>query len=250
MFSVADIAPITLFPAGWTLRRFSLNEFFRLMEIARPCLVEISKDFLRDDVSLKSLGQQLDRLAQQHPFTLSYAGTTDFVSCAGMGWERYRQYLAVQSAEARFIGCSIFRAFVGMPEPATDVGVVVRRLNLFCTDLAPMQVAVEIDGGLECNLAVLRRILEETPVRVVIDLENTQRCGVAMADMLAMLPPERIAYMHFRNLSDTWVEHEATREAESAWHRAIPDAMALWESKAIVDPERIKELFFEYRSTH
>jgi sugar phosphate isomerase/epimerase len=250
MISSVDFKLGRLFPAGWTLRHFSQDEFLSLIESYRPCLVEISKDFLRDEVSLKSLGQQLDCLARRNSFVMSYAGTTDFVSCGGMPWDRYRQYLAVQWAQARFIGCSVFRAFVGMPGPEVEIREVIQRLNLFCNDIAPMKLAIEIDGGLECNLEVLKRILEETSVIVVVDLENMQRCGIAMNDLLAILPPARIVYLHFRNLSDKWIEHEGSQAAEVAWQDAMPDVPVLWEAKTIVDQKKIKELFFEYRAAY
>jgi hypothetical protein len=238
-----------LYPAGWTLRYFNLDEFVSLLSQCPAALVEISKDFLRDAISLKALSRELDRLRGERGFALSYAGTTDFVSCADLTWQRYRRYVAVQAAEAKFLDCSLFRAFVGNSRPGVAESDVIVRLSDFCDDMHPIEVAVEIDGGMESNLSVLEHLLDETPAKVVIDFENMTRSGIHTEDMFRAVPPDRIAYFHQRNLPGVWTEHQASLADETEWRGRVPGGLFLWESKELVKPDVIRETFLEYRAT-
>jgi hypothetical protein len=236
-------------PAGWAMRRFPLEAMLRLYAQCSPRLVEISKDFLRDAVSIKELGRSLEQVGRRHGSTFAYAGTTDLVGCSGLSWSRYREYLRIQIAQARFLQCAVFRFFLGAATGACGRQEAIARIRAFAEDCAPAVAAVEIDGGLECELPVLGDIVAQTSVQVVVDLENMRSAGLSSATVLDAVPLDRIAYFHQRNLPGVWVEHEPTLEDELLWHRACPDGIFLWEPKRVEEPALIEELFLEYRKT-
>jgi hypothetical protein len=66
-----------------------------------------------EGVSLKALARSVESWRNSWPLRLSFAGTIDLVTCGGFTWGRYRDYLAVQLSQARFLGCSEFRFFSG-----------------------------------------------------------------------------------------------------------------------------------------
>ncbi|MGE0451142.1 MAG: hypothetical protein AB7Q29_16340 [Vicinamibacterales bacterium] len=243
------MSAVGLFPAGWAVRRFELDELEALTAEAAPKLVEISKDFLREDISLKALAAMLDRLRAACSPTVAFAGTTDLVGCAGWPWTRYREYLAVQIAQARFLGCSLFRVFVGRRSENVDEASVVERLEDLCADLAPLTACIEIHGGIECEDHVLHTLLRDTSAEVLVDIERCRAAG-ATESLLRTVPLDRVAYFHQRNLPQVWTEHPASLEDEQRWHLLAPDASYLWEPKTVDEPRRIRELFGEYRRSH
>ena len=109
-----------IFPAAWPLRHFKVNELLALVSEFRPRVLELSKDFLGGDVSLKGLARSLEGVRASNSIELVLAGTTDLVRCAGFPWERYRRYLAVQIAQARFLDCRGFRLMVGQCSSAVE----------------------------------------------------------------------------------------------------------------------------------
>jgi hypothetical protein len=236
------------FPAGWALRRWRLDEFIALVETCQPSLVEISKDFLRDDVSLKGLARALSSVRAPGA-ALAYAGTTDLVACDGLPWTRYRAYVAVQIAQAKFLDCSRFRFFVGTGS-STPLPVVLDRVRALCADIAPMEACIEIHGGFECTPGHLAALLQDTPVQVVVDFENMHHAGLTSDGLRERLPRQRIAYFHHRNLRGVWTEHAASLQDEACWHAWVPDGDFLWEPKTVDDPRRIRELLDEYRTSH
>jgi hypothetical protein len=239
-----------IFPAAWPLRHFKLDELLRLVSEYQPRVLELSKDFLDRDVSLKEVARGLQRVRTGNSLELVLAGTTDLVRCAGFPWDRYRRYLAVQVAQARFLDCTGFRLLVGARSAGIEAGAVTDRIATLCGDLAPVQAYVEIHGGIESEQAVLAELLQRTPVKIVIDLQNMQRAGLTSEGLRAVLPPERVAYFHVRNLPDIWIEDQASLGEQHEWQRRYPDALFLWEPKTVDKPERIQERFIEYRTSH
>jgi hypothetical protein len=240
----------SIFPAAWPLRHFEVNELLGLVSEYPPRVLELSKDFLGGGVSLKDLARLLEGVRAGNSIDLVLAGTTDLVRCAGFPWERYRRYVAVQMAQARFLECTGFRLMVGPRSSDVDSGTVIDRVGTLCEDLSPVQACVEIHGGVESELSVLAELLQSTPIMIVIDLENLDRAGLTTEELRAVLPPERVAYFHVRNLPGVWTEHPATLSAQYEWQRDYPDAVFLWEPKSVNAPERIRESFIEYRTAH
>jgi hypothetical protein len=238
------------FPAAWPLRHFEVDELLGFVSEYPPRALELSKDFLDGGVSLKGLAQSLERVRAENTFELVLAGTTDLVRCAGFPWDRYRRYLSVQVAQARFLDCTGFRLLVGARSPDVEHSTVIDRIGALCEDLAPVQAYVELHGGIETEPAVLADLLKRTPLKVVIDLQNMQRAGLTLEGLRAVLPPERVAYFHVRNLPDVWIEDPASLGDQHECQRRYPDALLLWEPKTVDEPERIQERFIEYRTAH
>jgi hypothetical protein len=241
---------VPISPAGWALRHFAIDEMETLLNLSAPRLVEISKDFLRDGVSLKTLAAALSRIRHVSRAELAFAGSTDLMACAGLSWDEYRRYLAVQIAQARFLECSLFRLFAGAPSPSVTLSDLTARVRDFCADLTPIAACVEIHGGIESHPDVLAELLRCTPVKVVIDFENAHRAGLTRARLLEIVPLDRVAYVHQRNLPGTWTEHQASLEDELQWQEFIPTRAFLWEPKTVEEPRRVQELFREYRRSH
>jgi hypothetical protein len=235
-------------PAGWPLRHFEINDLMDLLIPYGSPIVEISKDFIRDAVPLKALDRALGRLRGEAD--LAFAGTTDLITCAGLPWERYRRYAGVQIAQARFLECSLFRLFVGDRSPGVSAAEVIRRVRDFCADLAPMTACVEIHAGIESDPYVLIELLRRTPVKIVVDIERLAPAGFTVGTLLEIVPVERVAYFHQRNLPGTWCEHSESLEAEARLHGHFPEGVFLWEPKTVEEPRRVQELYREYRTSH
>ncbi|HVT45777.1 MAG TPA: hypothetical protein VMT00_15465 [Thermoanaerobaculia bacterium] len=245
-----EIGRAAISPAGWPLRHFTVDGLVSLLTPAAPRLIEISKDFIRDGVSLKALARALPSIRGASEAELCFAGTTDLTGCGGFSWQRYRGYLAVQIAQARFLECSMFRFLLGKPSPAVEIASVIARVEDFCRDLAPLGACIEIHAEMESDPAVLRELMRSTPVAIVADLANMREMGLGIDQLLEIVPLERIAYVHQRNLPGVWIEHGATLDDESRWHELLPEGAFLWEPATIDDPKRIEVLFREYRTTH
>lgn len=233
------------------MRQFTLDELACLLEASAPRLIEISKDSINDHVSLKALARTIAQVQNAHNAELSFAGTTDLIKCAGFSWERYRQYLAVQFAQAKFLDSSMFRLLLGSSSSApTPVAEVIRRVDAVCRDLDPIQVCIEIHAGVESNPDALSELLRSTPVKFVVDFDNMQRGGLSSDKLLDLVPIERLAYFHQRNLPGVWTEHNQSLQDETRWHEILPESYFLWEPKTVTDPKRIQELFHEYQSAY
>ena len=50
------------------------------------------------------------------------------------------------------------------------------------------------------------------------------RARLSTDQLLEVIPLDRVAYFHQRNLPAVWIEHSASLEAESRWHAILPDA--------------------------
>jgi hypothetical protein len=233
-------------PAGWPLRHFTIEQLGRLLAMGTPRLVELSKDALDGDISLKALARHLSEYRAAHAFDLAFAATTDLVGCAGFPWERYRQYLGVQIAQARFLECTHFRLLLGHPSPAVPLHDLIDRVVTTCADLEPMRAVVEIHAGVESDPVVLAALVHRTPVAFLVDLDNMLRGGLTLETLLAIVPAERIAYFHLRNLEDVWIEHPTALVEERRCRTRFPNGTFLWEPKTVNDPERILELYGEH----
>jgi hypothetical protein len=192
----------------------------------------------------------LSRIRQSSGAELAFAGTTDLTTCAGLSWERYRLYVAVQIAQARFLGCSMFRLFAGPRSEGISIGEIVERVHQLCLDLAPMTACVELHAGIESAPTVLEALISRTPVKIVVDFENVERAGLTTAVLLETVALDRVAYIHQRNLPGVWTEHPASLQEESRWRELAAGTAFLWEPKTVDDPGRIQELFREYRRSH
>jgi hypothetical protein len=244
------VKKVTISPAGWPLRRFNLEPLADLLKSCAPPLIEVSKELIRKDLSLKALARTLSGVRASAGVETAFAGTTDFVSCGGFPWPRYRLYLGVQVAQARFLECTLFRALLGEPAPAVSLTDLIGRVRDFCSDAAPLQVCIEIHGGVESDPAALAELLRRTAVKIVVDCANVDQAGLSLDRLLETVPGERIAYFHQRNLPGVWTEYPASLEDERRCHRLFPRSFFLWEPKTVDDPQRIQELFREYRTSY
>jgi hypothetical protein len=230
------------------LRRADVADLLSFARKHRPRVLELSKDFLTDEVSLKDLARQIDEVKETAGVSVSFAGTTDLVRCAGFSWDRYRQYLQIQTSQARFLGSAWFRALLGPATEGLPRATVMSRLCEFAEDVSPMRLCVEIHGGIESDPEVLPHVLKAAPVDIVVDLENMHRAGLDGESLRAVLPPDRIAYFHVRNLSPVWIEHPPTEGEVHEWQSFCPDGIFLWEPKTTDDPRRAMDVFDEYRT--
>lgn len=105
--------PGSLILAGWSTRNFNLQDLADYLEVLAPPIVEISKDLL-DGLSIKNLHELLKAYGARCGHAIvSFAGTTDLTTCAGLSWDAYFDYLRIQEAQARFLGSRYFRLFAG-----------------------------------------------------------------------------------------------------------------------------------------
>jgi hypothetical protein len=65
-----------------------------------------------------------------------------------------------------------------------------------------------------------------------------------------VLPGERVAYFHQRNLAPDWIESPDTLDDEAYYHVLLPRSSFLWEPKRIDDPGTIRKLLREHRTPH
>jgi hypothetical protein len=216
-----------------------------------PRLIEVSKDSIRDNLSIKALAHALSQVRHAHHAALAFAGTTDLIDCAGFSWERYRQYLAVQFAQARFLDSSLFRLLLGGHSSSQiPLKELIKRVEAISHDLHPIQACIEIHAGVESDPLCLSALLQSTTAKFVVDFENMQRAGLSSDKLLDLVPIERLAYFHQRNLPGVWIEHAQSLQDEAHWHRILPEALFLWEPKSVANPKRLQELYYEYQSTH
>jgi hypothetical protein len=219
--------------AGWPLRSASLETFERYLDQRRPVVVEISKDMVDGEVSTKELRRCLERYRETNPDArVSFAGTTDFTGCAGFSFDAYLGYLAIQVAQARFLGATFFRLFVGEDTGAPE-DCVLDRLARFDTLLDPILPLVELHLGWESSTGRPELLLERTPFAFVVDFENLMTSGLDPADLLGRLPESRVAYAHARNLPPDHVEHPSSLDVERAWCALQPATPVLWEPKRL-----------------
>ena len=150
----------------------------------------------------------------------------------GFPFEAYLGYLAIQVAQARFLGATFFRFFVGSDTEAPE-DRVLDRLDRFGTLLHPILPLVELHMGWESSLRRLELLLERTPCAFVVDFENFMTSGLDTAELLERLPESRVAYTHARNLPPAHVEHPASLRSEDEWRAAHPATPVLWEPKRL-----------------
>ena len=145
----------------------------------------------------------------------------------------------------------MFRLLLGNSSSAPiPLAELIRRVEAVCCDLDPIEVCIEIHAGVESDPVALSELLRSTPVKFVVDFENLRRAGLSSDKLLDLVPTERLAYFHQRNLPGVWIEHNQSLQDEAHWHRILPEALFLWEPKTVTDPKRIQELFYEYQSTY
>jgi hypothetical protein len=237
-----------LWPAGWALRRFAPEDIQALHHSCAPSIVEISKECFRERSSLKELSRALSAFRARCPFELAFAGTTDLVGCSGFPWSAYRRYIGVQLAQAKFLECSMFRLLFGKSSPLVSVEEMIRRVLDLCDDFRPLTPCIEIHAGFESLPPVLAALVDQTPVQVVVDIENAMRADLTVEVLSRIVPSARIAYFHQRNLGDTWVEHPASLVEERRYRELYPGGVFLWEPKTVDEPGKIQEIYLEYQS--
>jgi hypothetical protein len=235
--------------AGWSTRDFTLEDFAHYLETFTPSVIEVSKDLIDGAVSTKGLHLVLTRHLESHPeAVVSFAATTDLTTCAGLGWDTYRNYLAIQSSQARFLRSSYFRFFVGRDEDFPQEELL-GRLEYLAGLLAPIIPAIEIHCGWESDITRLRALVAKTSLPFVVDFANGLASGLAYEELSAVIPANRILYFHARNFQGLYIEHPKSIEDEKRWISACPDVPLLWEPKEL-DCQRIKELANEFGKTH
>ena len=235
--------------AGWSTRDFALEDFAHYLKTFTPGVIEISKDLIDGTVSTKELYRILAQHLESHPeAVVSFAATTDLTTCSGLGWDAYRDYLAIQSAQARFLRSGYFRFFVGSDRgfPQEEL---LNRLRHLKRIVAPMIPAIEIHCGWESNMAHLRTLVSDTSFPFVVDFANGLASGLTYDELSEVIPEDRILYFHTRNFQSLYVEHPQSIDDEKRWINACPDVPLLWEPKEICC-QRIKDLANEFGKTH
>lgn len=224
--------------AGWPLRKFSAEETERYLEDFQPHLFEVSKDQVTKNASIKSLYKLLRKYRSERELEVSYAGTTDFVECSELSFSEYKEYLKIQAAHANFIEADFFRVLVG-GEKDTEAEVL-KRLSVFDEFLGDTNAVIEFHGGWESNPENIERIVEETEFQFVIDFQNLLYSGLRFEDLESILPVDRIAYFHTRNLPNIYIEDESALEERKKWQQIMEEKPVLWEPKEL-QKQSVKE---------
>lgn len=226
-----------------------MADFAQYLETFTPGVIEISKDLIDGAISTKELYLTLARHLETHPqAVVSYAATTDFTTCAGLGWDAYQNYIAIQSSQARFLRSSYFRFFVGK-ERNFPPEELLNRLSSLQRLVAPAIPAIEIHCGWESDISQLSTLVAKTSFPFVIDFANGLASGLTYDELSAVIPGQRILYFHTRNLPGIYLEHSPSIEDEKQWRKSYPNVPLLWEPKEI-GCQRIKDLAHEFRKTH
>lgn len=233
--------------AGWPTRKFSMTEFENYLAKYLPPLVEISKDFLRDEVSIKELRRVIAQYKETTIF--SFAGTTDLTKCAGFNWLVYCDYLSIQAAQARFLGCSYFRCFVGQ-KTTIPIEELLRRLEYLSKILEPLNLCIEIHGGYESNIKIISSLIEKTRVDIVVDFANMLAAKMSSDELMEVLPQKRIAYFHIRNLPGVWEEDTDSANIQEQWCYKNYEIPVLWEPKSLTESTQLRELLDKYAATN
>jgi hypothetical protein len=226
--------------AGWPLRAVSLATLAEVIAQSSS-LVEIPKDAL-NSVSTKRLRTLL--VTAQKPTVL--AGTTDFGRMAGLSWGSYRSYLEIQIAYARFLGCTMFRVFLGA-NSRTTLEPSLERLALLSRELQDIEVVVETHGGFESTKGGFLHCITSSPIRFVVDFANI--ADRALVDVILNGKySNKIAYFHVRNLPG-YCEADHLLRVETRAKSAYPRHIFLWEPKAISGLEAVT-VFNSYKNNN
>ena len=225
--------------AGWPLRKLDLPQFQQFLtefkHHSTGCWIELSKDFIRHQ-SLKKLAKLLK---QHQPTVCIYAGTTDFCSLSGMSESDYFDYLAIQFAEARFLGCNQFRVLIG-DQPEISDQQLLQRLAKAQQMLADIELVIETHGGRETDLTTFQTLTQQAGYRFVIDISNIKQQDTI--DYICKYDiSSHISYLHLRNL-DSFVENQQSLALERHLLSKYPQHKYFFEPKTIDSQIAIEQL--------
>lgn len=236
--------------AGWGTKEFDEKEFEDYLCLAKPKIIEISKDFADNGISLKKLKKILGGyLSKNKSSMVSFAGTTDFITCAGMPFDEYLSYLKIQIAQAKFLKSSFFRVLVG-----GQIGKKINRNKIFSRlkkmeQLAsPMKLVIEIHNGFESDPEIIKYLIGKTKYLFLVDFQNLIKSRLSYGMLSSVLPKKRIAYFHFRNIEGKYSEHRESAQEEKIWRKNCIGMEFLWEPKKI-SSKKIKDIFYEYQNS-
>lgn len=225
--------------AGWTTRNFSIKDLKRYLHKSNPELLEISKDFVNKNVSIKKTYKLLRDYKEKNDLEVSYAGTTDFDRCSEINFSKYLEYLSIQSNQAKFLDSNHFRVLIG-GKPNSDSNIL-RRLKEFEKLISPMNILIEIHGGWESSIENLKKIIEKTNYDFVIDFQNLLKSDLSFEKLNEIINKDRIRYFHSRNLNKDYLEDEKTEIEKKKWINKYKGKMVLWEPK-LIGKKKVKEL--------
>ena len=214
--------------SGWATKDFSLEELKGYLEKFNPKIIEISKDFVEGDVSIKKTQKVIKGYKKENFAKISYAGTTDFANCSGMNFNDYLNYLKIQGSQANFLGCDFFRVLIS-GDPKSEINII-GRLNQFQEILGKCKILIEIHGGWEGNIKNTKNIIGNTGYNFVIDFQNVLESGLNYEKLSKILPKDRVEYYHDRNLKD-YLEHKNSKIEKEKW--GPEEDLLLWEPKKI-----------------
>ncbi|MGY4884348.1 MAG: hypothetical protein ACP5NZ_02090 [Nanobdellota archaeon] len=232
------LKPNKIFLSGWATKEFSIEELKDYLCTTNPLIFEISKDFVDGNVSIKKIHGLLMDYRKSKDMLVSYAGTTDFIDCSGLSFEEYSKYLAIQASQAKFLDSDFFRVLIG-GNPDSN-GKILERLASFAKMIAPAKIVIEIHKGWESSIKNIKRLIEKTDYDFVIDFQNLLESNLSFKKLNGMIPKERIAYYHCRNL-DSYTEDKISLPEEKEWIDDYQKNKLLWEPK-MIKKEKILEL--------
>ena len=227
--------------SGWALRDFTIDELDSYLKSLEGNPFELSKDIFKS-VSIKNIYRSL----KQHQISqVSYAGTTNIVSAGGLPFHTYTKYLRIQLAQAQFLNANSFRLLIGDGRSEK----VIQRLNEISTEYDSIRFITEIHSGWESEIQNLNSLINSTNIRFVIDFQNIYDSNLSSSNLLEMIPCERVAHFHTRNLTGIYVEDDRIELDELEWRSSFPQAPIYWEPKKLTK-EKVISYYEEYQSHH
>lgn len=217
--------------AGWPLREFNSREIEKYLKEFQPEIFEVSKDQITKNASIKRLYKVLKDYKSKNNLKVSYAGTTDFEACSGLDFNEYKEYLKIQAEHAKFLQADFFRVLVG-GEKGTEKDIL-ERLEKFDSLLGDIRILIEFHGGWETNLDNIEKLVDETDFLFVVDFQNIVNSGITFEELNEILPVQRIAYFHARNMPKDYIEDKSILDERRKWQKYMKEKPVLWEPKEL-----------------
>ena len=222
--------------AGWTTKDFSLRELKKYLYKIKPPILEMSKDFIGGNTSIKKTYLLLEKYKKENQLIVSYAGTTDFVNCSDIFFGNYLTYISIQVSQAKFLNSTFFRIMIG-GNRSSNVNIL-KRLYYFEKILTPVKILIEIHGGWESSIKNIKKIINETNYNFIIDFKNVLESSLSFQKLKNLIPKKRIEYYHSRNLIPDYIEDKGSISEEREWINKNEKNKVLWEPK-LIEKEKI-----------
>lgn len=227
--------------SGWATRNFTLQELKEYLYNYKPYILEISKDFVENNISIKKLFVLLEEYKKDNELIISFAGTTDFITSSNLSFKDYLNYLSIQGFESVFLKSDFFRVIIG--DNLKDNNIL-NKLSDFKKIIYPVKIIIEIHAGWESNLENITKIINETNFNFVIDFQNLYKSKITFKELLNFIPKDRVEYYHIRNLPCDYIEDNNILLDEKNIFKN--NNLVLWEPK-LIDKDKIKSLFYNFK---